>query len=198
MTLNESADSIFQSSTVGSSEAPQAAAQSLVNSVHMTPPSVFARSQAPACSSSPPSSEGPRTPEAPPGITLTSPSPCGQNRNEQMKAMGSPTPGSDDRPGVFGGMLDFGTAAPHSQELPRKKNRPAPLLRSRSTWDETQKPSMIAQFLQGPALARSLEKDSAQTRPAQTPTNHAGQQTGDRTPVAKRQKVQADAVNLEE
>jgi len=187
LTLDEPVIQKAQAHTVGNRDLTR----DRINSTCTTPSTLFGRSQPPISSSSPPSSEGPRTPEAPPGITLTSPSPCGQNRNEQMKAMGSPTPGSDDRPAAFGGLLDFGTDTREVQSKPRRMNRPTPLLRSRSTWDETQAPSMIAQFIQGPPLARGPANDITPLCSARISAKKSDQLSKDQTPHAKRQKVQA-------
>lgn len=85
----------------------------------------------------------PATPETTPGITLTSPSPS-RNRAQQMKEMGSPTPGSNtEMDGAsFGEVL---TIAPPKSKL----TRPSPMARSRSTTGCHRGPSAISQFMLG-------------------------------------------------
>lgn len=168
------------------------------STVNTTPPPIFALPRGRVSGSSPLSSEGPKTPEAPPGITLTSPSPCGRHRNEQMRGMGSPIPGSDDRPGAFGGLLDFAAGTADKPDAPRRKNRPSPLMRSRSTWDESQTPSMVAQFIQGPPLFQTIEHDLNRSQPLRVSEHRTDTSSQGQTPFAKRQKVQGTETNSEE
>lgn len=141
--------------------------------------------------SSPGSSDGPKTPDTLPGITLTTPSPCSRNRNEQMQAMGSPLPGTADVDrSVFGGPLDVGMRnekSNTSKEL--SSSRPSTLFRSRSGWDEIPSPSLVRQFIQGPTVTRHAHPDFSNLGSPIAVVDPSRQCEDNLAPAHKRQKV---------
>jgi hypothetical protein len=156
----------------------------VLQTVHNTPLVSISQSTPrqlkPTFGSSPASSDGPETPEAVPGITLTSPSPSSRNRDKQMKEMGSPTPGSDIPAGQFGELLTM-ARPPGSigkRASPGNKNvRPAPLYRSRTASDGFPNTSIVAQFMNGPVETQGSENIKAPGLDREIP------------PIAKRQKT---------
>jgi hypothetical protein len=143
--------------------------------------------------SSPMSSDGPKTPDTLPGITLTTPSPCSRNRSEQMQAMGSPLPGSAHANApVFGGPLDLGIGNKESVNSHKpSSSRPLALFRSRSTRDELQGSSLVRQFIQGPIMPRHAYPEDHNLGSPISMGNPSRQRESNVLPVHKRQKVDA-------
>jgi hypothetical protein len=141
--------------------------------------------------SSPGSSDGPKTPDTLPGITLTTPSPCSRNRNEQMQAMGSPLPGTADVDrSAFGGPLDVGLQNEKSSTSKKlSSSRPSTLFRSRSGWDETESPSLVRQFIQGPTVPRHAHSDLSNLGSPVAIADSSRQCEDNLAPAHKRQKV---------